>query len=229
MDVVLLHALPLDHRMWEPQLPALAGHDVHAPDLYELGSSMEEWARAVLDLLDGPFVAVGASMGGYCALQAARLAPDRVRGVVLSGSRPEADPPERRPTREEWIRRAREEGAAGLWDAMGATAYATVTEPARERARALALEQDGAGLARAVEAIRDRPDGSDVVARLNGPFVLVVGGADPLVAADAAASIVAGARNGRLVVFEGVGHLPSLERPQEFNAVLADTLEELAA
>jgi pimeloyl-ACP methyl ester carboxylesterase len=227
MNVLLLHALPLDHRMWEPQLPALRAHDVVAPDLYGLGRSMEEWARRALALVDGELVVVGASMGGYCALQAARLAPERVRGVVLAGSRPEADAPERRPVREEWIRLVREGGAPALWEAMRERVYATAAPDVQARAEAIALEQPDEGLVAAVEAIRDRPDGRDVVAALEAPFLLVVGDSDPLVPASEAADIVVAARNGRLVVFDGVGHVPSLERPQEFNAVLADFLEEV--
>jgi len=46
MKVLLLHAMPLDERMWEPQLDALAGEDVEAPNLYDLGgSSVDEWAE----------------------------------------------------------------------------------------------------------------------------------------------------------------------------------------
>ena len=68
MTVVLLHAFPLDERMWEPQLEALAGHEVHAPRLYGRGSSIDDWAAQILGEVNGPFAAVGASMGGYAAL-----------------------------------------------------------------------------------------------------------------------------------------------------------------
>jgi pimeloyl-ACP methyl ester carboxylesterase len=37
VNVVLLHAFPLDERMWEPQLEPLREYDVAAPRLY--GSS----------------------------------------------------------------------------------------------------------------------------------------------------------------------------------------------
>ena len=57
-------------------------------------------------------------MGGYCAVAAARLAPERVAGVVLAGSRPDADSPERRAKRAETIALARERGAQGIWEAM---------------------------------------------------------------------------------------------------------------
>ena len=64
---------------------------------------MEEWARAVLERFDGEAVVVGASMGGYCGLALARLAPERVQGLVLSGSRADPDSPERRAGRADTI------------------------------------------------------------------------------------------------------------------------------
>src|SRR2546430_15709425 len=84
MTILLLHALPLDERMWEPQRTAFG--DVVAPRLYGRGASMEEWARSILGEVEGELVAVGASMGGYCALELVRQAPERVRGLVLAGA-----------------------------------------------------------------------------------------------------------------------------------------------
>ena len=69
--LVLLHAFPLDERMWEP----LDRQEAIAPRLYEPVSTMDEWADAVLEQVDGSFLACGASMGGYCALAIARRAP----------------------------------------------------------------------------------------------------------------------------------------------------------
>ena len=53
---------------------------------------MDEWAASVLGEVDGDeLVLVGASMGGYCALRMAAQAPDRVRAILLAGSRADAD------------------------------------------------------------------------------------------------------------------------------------------
>ena len=68
MKVVLLHALPLDERMWEQQASALDDHDVITPRLYGRGPTMAAWADSVAAEVDGELVLVGASMGGYCAL-----------------------------------------------------------------------------------------------------------------------------------------------------------------
>jgi pimeloyl-[acyl-carrier protein] methyl ester esterase len=219
VTVVLLHALPLDERMWEPNLEALAEHEVIAPRLYDLGSSMEEWARAVLERLEGLFVVVGASMGGYCALALARLAPERVQGLVLSGSRPDADSPERRTGRADTIRQIQSEGAAGLWESMRPKLFPDDADPAVvERARLLALDQQPEGLVRAVEAIRDRGDSTEALRLLGHRAVVVLGDRDPFVAPDEVDAA-------DIRVLAGCGHLPSLQRPDEFNVILQEVLE----
>src|ERR1044071_161717 len=124
MKIAFLHALPFDGRIGEPQLEAFAEHETHAPTLYGLGSSFDDWALGVLQSVPGRFVAVGASMGGYTACALARLAPDRLEAIVLSGSRADADAPERAPLREEWIRIAQAEGGEGLWEAQAKNFFA---------------------------------------------------------------------------------------------------------
>ncbi len=225
MKVVLLHALPLDERMWAPQREALAGHELVTPNLYRLGNSVDAWADAVLADISGELVACGASMGGYCALAIARRAPDRVAGLVLAGARADADSPERRAGREETIDLIRNDGAAGLWESMRPKLFPeTAPEDAVERARRIAREQDPDGLVAAVEAIRDRPDSRDVVASLDVPVLVAVGERDPFITVEEARATADSAPDGRLHVFEGAGHLPSMERPDEFNAALAGIL-----
>ena len=221
MNVVLLHALPLDERMWEPQLDALSDFDLLALNLYGLGNSMDAWAEAVLDHVEGELVPVGASMGGYCALAVARRAPERVRAAVLIGSRADADSDERRAGRAETIELIRREGADGLWRAMRPRLFPPeAPQQVVEHARSLALEQDPDGLVAAVEAIRDRPDSTDVARALGDRLLVAVGTRDPFVGAAEARALV----GSRAVVFDGAGHLPSLERPEELNRILLDFL-----
>jgi 3-oxoadipate enol-lactonase len=221
MKIAFLHALPFDGRMWQPQLDAFAGHEVHAPTLYGLGSSFDEWALGVLQEVPGRFLAVGASMGGYTAGAIARLAPERLDGLVLAGSRADADPPERAPLRAEWIRIAQEQGGEGLWEAAARAFFAPGTpEDVVERAHRIAAEQKPEDLVRAIAAIRDRPDSTGAVT--SGLPLLVVGGdADPLIPPEIVEQLAAASPNGRAEVLEGCGHVPNLERPEEFNRMLA--------
>src|SRR5438128_2574034 len=215
MTVLLLHALPLDERMREPQLGAFG--DAVAPRLYGRGNSMAEWARGILAEVDGELVAVGASMGGYCALELVRQAPGRVLGLVLAGARVEADSPERREGRARTLGVIRAGGAEALWEDMRPKLFPPGETEAVAFARGLALEQRPDELVAAVEAIRDRRDSADVVARFDRPVLFVAGRDDPFVS-EAEAPPLVEAR-----AFD-TGHLPSLERPDEFNAVVAEFL-----
>jgi 3-oxoadipate enol-lactonase len=228
MRVLLLHALPLDDRMWEPQLGALAEYDVVAPNLYSLtGQSMDMWAMELLREVWGEVVVVGASMGGYAALALARYAPERVRALVLAGSRADADSEERKADRMETIGRVQHGGAAALWEKMEPLLTAGASEEVAQRTHGIALGQQAEDLVRALRAIRDRPDSTGVVAELDAPVLIVTGELDGLIVPDEARALAATARNGRAVVLEGVGHLPSLQQPERFNAELLGLLDEL--
>src|ERR671931_2892765 len=156
MTVLLLHALPLDERMWEPQRAAFP--DAVAPRLYGRGSSMEAWAPSILAEVEGELVAVGASMGGYCALELVRQAPERVRGLVLVGSRVEADSPERREGRAKTLELIGAGGAEALWEDMRPKLFPPGETEAVAFARGIAPEQRSDDLAAAGGAIRDRRD-----------------------------------------------------------------------
>ena len=215
MTVLLLHAFPLDERMWDPQRDALRDHEVHAPRLYGRGQTMAEWAESVAGETDGELAVVGASMGGYCALALARLFPDRMRGLLLVGARPDADSPERRAGRADTIDLIRREGADGLWASM---------EPKLFQDRSKADQQlefrDPERLVEAVEAIRDRADSTDVARSLAGRARFVVGEFDPFVSATEL--------NGFAVQeIAGAGHLVNLEQPDVFNAALRDFLADV--
>src|SRR5919197_1643285 len=184
MTVLLLHALPLDERMWEPQRAAFP--DAVAPRLYGRGSSMEAWAPSILAEVEGELVAVGASMGGYCALELVRQAPERVRGLVLVGSRVEADSPERREGRAKTLEVIAAGGAEALWEDMRQKLFPPGDTEAVAFARGLALEQRPDELAAAVEAIRDRRDSTEVVARFERPVLFVAGRTDPFVSPEEA-------------------------------------------
>jgi pimeloyl-ACP methyl ester carboxylesterase len=206
VKVLLLHGWPVSERIWVSQVSALrdAGFEAVAPHLYGRGSSIDDWAAQLLRELDGPLVVVGASMGGYCALAMARRAPERIPGMVLVGSRADADTFERRRYRQQVITDLR----AG---------------DAPERA-----EDDSnlEHLAIAQEAMRDRLDLSGVAASFGGPLLVCVGDADELVSVEEARHLADSALDGRLEVFPGAGHFVAIDQPRRFNEVLLDFVSQ---
>jgi pimeloyl-ACP methyl ester carboxylesterase len=206
VKVLFLHAWPPDERMWVPQLDALrgAGFDAAAPRLYGRGPSIDGWAAQLLGEVESSLVAVGASMGGYCALALARRAPERVVGLVLVGSRAAADGQERRRARDEIASRLRDEGVPPEHDTDVSADEFAVTQ----------------------EAMRDREDLTSVVSSFGGPLLVCVGDADEIVSVDEARALADASLRGSLEIFERAGHLLSIEQPERFNAVLLDFLEQ---
>src|SRR3954454_18251750 len=93
--VIFSHGFLMDHEMFAPQVDALAGEfrcitwDERGFGETEAGAPFTYWdsAEDLLGLLDhlGVQSAVvgGMSQGGFVALRAALLAPERVRALVL--------------------------------------------------------------------------------------------------------------------------------------------------
>ena len=206
MKVLLLHGWPVSERVWVSQVSALrgAGFEPVAPHLYGRGASIDDWAAQLLREIDGPLVTVGASMGGYCALAMARRAPERIPGMVLVGSRADADTFERRRFRQQMITDLR----AGDWP-----------DRAEDDSN---LEH----LAVAQEAMRDRLDLSGVAASFGGPLLVCVGEHDELVTVAEAQQLAESALDGRLEVFPGAGHFAALDQPERFNQVLLEFVSQ---
>jgi len=206
VKVLLLHGWPVSERVWVSQVSALreAGFDPVVPHLYGRGPSIDDWAAHLLRGTDGPLVVVGASMGGYCALALARRAPERILGMVLVGTRADADTFERRRYRQQVITELRSGVPPHLAD-----------EDAN-------LEH----LAVAQEAMRDRLDLSGVVAAFGGPLLVCVGDGDELVSVEEAEQLAASALDGKLEVFPGAGHFVAVDEADRFNAVLLEFLAQ---
>jgi len=208
--VVLVHAFPLDDRMWMPQTEALDDEDVYVPYLYGLGgNSVDGWAEHVLERTEGELLVVGASLGGYVALAMARISPDRVGALLLAGARAAADTPDRKALREEMLRVVRKEGIEG-WN--------------REFSPPGPEDRTTEELVQGIEALRDRRDATEVVTEFEGPLVVVVGDQDEILPVDEARQIADSAPDGGLEVVEGAGHLVSVDAPERFNEILLELL-----
>ena len=77
------------------------------------------------------------------------------------------------------------------------------------------------GIARALLGMAERPDSTAVLREATFPVLIVVGEEDtltPPAEAEAMFKVIPGSE---MATLSGVGHLPSLEDPQAFNAVVS--------
>ncbi|MHB1193473.1 MAG: alpha/beta fold hydrolase [Longimicrobiales bacterium] len=236
--VVLLHAFPLNAAMWARQVEALAPRRVLAPHFPGFGGrppgkpTLDAFARAALSDMDAAgiesAVVVGLSMGGYTAFRLHALAPERVAGMVLADTRAGADDEAGRAKRADQAARARREGVGWLAEAMVPALLGETTRRERpgvvEQVRGLVAQADAEGVARALEAMRDRPDSLPRLGEIRVPVLVLVGEEDTLTPPSESRKIAEGVPDGSLVVLPAAGHLANLEAPQSFNAALTGWL-----
>ena len=241
--VVLLHAFPLDSRMFEPQAEALAGlRRLITPDYPGFGRSprvpaqpdMRYYAEGVRGLLDrlglDRAVLGGVSMGGYVVFECMRLFPERVSGLILANTRPEPDSEEIRENRREMARRVAEEGVGVLIELQLRRLLAPETlesnEKVVEKVRAMILENNPSGVVAALGAMRERPNATPLLGKIEVPTLVIGGAEDGLSSPEVTGAMAEKIPHSRHVTLPRAGHLANLEAPEGFNAALTKFLEE---
>jgi 3-oxoadipate enol-lactonase len=250
LPVVLVHAGVADRRMWEPLWEPLSSRrDVVRVDLRGFGDSTARPAdllsprRDLLDLLTelgvGRAHVVGASYGAGVAVEVALDDPDRVASLLLVAPGGSLIPAMTDQLRSFAIAEDAALEAGDLDAAVEANLATWVDGPGQDPARVDAAVRALVGemQRRAFELVVDWDDVEEdepeppALERLGELAVptLVLSGALDLDAIDhAAQQVLAGVSGARQVVWPGVAHLPSLERPADFLALLDDWLAEVS-
>ncbi|MFJ3210681.1 alpha/beta fold hydrolase [Streptomyces flaveolus] len=244
LPVLLIHGHPFDRTLWAPQVTALteAGHRVVTPDLRGYGRSgvtpgkvlLADFADDLAALLDHlgieRAVVGGVSMGGQITMEFQLRHPRRLRALVLSDTSAPAETAEGRLFRNRLADRLLAEGMDGYAHEVIGKMLADYNVTAMPDVAAHVLEMmcatDPRGAAAALRGRAERPDYRDVLAGVEAPVLIVVGADDvytPVAEAEAIRRLVPHAT---LAVIEKAGHLPGVEQPDRFNAVLLDFLAE---
>lgn len=226
LELLFLHALPLDGTMWDGQRDLLPGA-THAPTLYGLGDTVEEWAKGALASVSGDrVIVVGCSVGGSCALEIAALAPDRIAALVLIGTKVVHRPdPELHASA---IDTLSNEGMEGAWTKLWAPLFSHYSDPAVVgRAREIAFRQSLEDVARGVTAFHGRASRDEVLTEFPRPVIVMTGAEDIAPGPRTSAAQAASAEDGRFHLVPDCGHYVPLERPESLNAVLRGLISEL--
>lgn len=255
--VVLLHGYPFDRSMWRDQAAVLRanGFRVIAPDLPGLGANvaptsvgeaselnhrlksvplttMPEMAREVARLMDelniDQAIICGLSMGGYVAFEFAHLFPQRVRGLVLAGTRAPADNEQERKGREQQVEKMLAEGMTGLAQATLPKLLARRTLAEKpdvvKCVREMILKSDPKGAAAAQRGMAVRRDYTGDLSAIEVPTLIVVGREDPIRPVTDAEFMHEQIRGSRLEIIEDAAHMTNMEQPEVFNRALGDFL-----
>jgi len=186
---------------------------------------------SVLDIEKAVFF--GLSMGGYVALEFYRNYPDAVRSLVLADTRGSADTHEARLRRLKSAEKVKTAGSKAIADDMVPLLLGRTTLESRplivERVRLMIEANSPQGIAGAQRAMAARRDSTYILAGVDFLVLIIVGSEDTLTPIEEAESLRNGIPGARLCVIEGAGHLSNLERPEAFNAALAQFIEPFKA
>jgi len=233
--VVLLHAFPFTSAMWAPQVEVLRDRwhvmAPNLPDVPDIDGIADAVAGTIKALGSGPVVLGGLSMGGYVTLAVLRRHRELVRAVVLADTRAGADTPEVKERRANQQMQAAAEGPAPIVEgALGSLPSAHTREHKPEvmdQLRAIAGNVTGGWIIDALEAMKNRPDPTELLAEVDLPALVIVGEDDGVSPVEVAEDMVRRLPNARLAVIPKAGHLSNLEDPDAFNAELRSFLESL--
>ena len=233
MTTIWIHGFPLSSRIFDRQR-TIAATEHFTPDLPGFGSaqppggdlSIDDYARDVLAQADargiGRATFAGLSMGGYICFAIARLAPERMSGLILIDTRETPDTPEAKQGRYDSIEKVKEKGVSVVVNAMlpkmlTAAAPATAIDEVRQIMNSSSPE----GVTTALRAMAERPDSTDVMGRIHVPTLVVVGDADSITPPEDAQRMAKAIPGAKLVTIRGGAHLSNFEQPRQFNEAVA--------
>jgi 3-oxoadipate enol-lactonase len=232
--VVFANSLGTDLRLWDALLPHLPTgfryirYDKRGHGLSDLGgpvtaSDLADDAAALIQHLGGPVTFVGLSIGGLIAQTLAARHPALVKAVVISNSAAKLG------TAEAWQARidaVRAGGLASIADAVMERWFAPAfrNSPAVTPWRNMMIRTPEAGYIAACGALATA-DQTEATRALRLPALVIAGAEDGSTSPDlvrATASLIPGAA---FHIIPGTGHLPCVENPTAYAAILSPFLK----
>lgn len=238
--IVFINSLGTDARIWDLVLPKMTDdytvitYDKRGHGLSDLGEPpyrIEDHAADLAGLIDHlgytKVIICGLSVGGLIAQALYATRPDLVRALILSNTAHKIG------TADLWnerIAKVEAEGLGAMMDGIMArwfTATYRVPENAAYRGYCnMLLRQPVAGYAGTCAAIRDA-DFTEVAKNIAVPTLCIAGAEDGSTPPDLVRSLSDLVPGSRYHVIENAAHIPCVEAPAAFAAVLRDFLAQL--
>lgn len=232
--LLLIPGLLCSPRLFAPQVAALSdAADVVVPDWrrapLSIWDSWETAARWIVDRMPpGKFALAGLSLGGMLAVEIMQIAADRVTRLALLDTGMRSQNETERAIRRARIRLAREghfELVLGLQMSRFIPAYHLPDKVLVDEVMTMCGEIGVEIYRRQEELAAIRADRRPDLPRIKCPTIVVCGRDDtatPLFLSEEMAAAIEGSE---LIVIEACGHLISMEKPEETNAILRRWLQ----
>lgn len=233
--LVLVHGFMGGSDQWALQASLAEGRELIAVDLPGFGknahlppiNAIKDFAEWVLaEVAPKKFDLLGHSMGGMIVQEMTRLAPDRVRRLVLYGTGAVGALPGRFESVETSIQRARSEGARQTARRIAATWFlGREFAPDYPACAAIAERAGLEAIVAGLEAMRGW-SGLDHLVHVAAPALVLWGDRDRSYEWSQIETLWRTIPDVSLAVVPSCAHAVHLERPRYFNALIAGFLDE---
>lgn len=235
--LLLVPGLLCSPRLYGPQIAVLKDvADVVVPDWREAPLSIfDTWdktARWVLDRMPaGRFALAGLSLGGMIAVEIMQIAAERVSRLALLDTGMRSQNATEQAVRRARIRLANEghfELVLGLQVSRFLPAYRLPDKRLVDDVIAMCTETGVEIYKRQEELAAVRVDRRPDLPKIKCPTIVVCGRDDVATPLALSEEIAAAIKDSELIVIEQCGHLITMEKPEETNAILRKWLSQLS-
>ena len=241
--LVFIHGHPFNRSMWDRQVSHFQDrYRLILPDLRGYGQTevttprvmLDEMALDLIHLLDALHIEkaifCSLSMGGQILLDLYRLFPQRVQALVIADSDAQGETPE---SRQQRLAKAEDILQKGMRRHTDETIHQYIAPASLHNPEVytplyrMMSDTQPEGAAAAHRGRADRRDHTSILASITAPTLIIVGSEDYFTPLPVARIMSDGIPGAQLAVIDGAGHLPNMEKPASFNAVLEEFLKEL--
>jgi pimeloyl-ACP methyl ester carboxylesterase len=228
--------------MWTNQIEILkSAYRVVAFDLRGQGRSGVVDGQFTLEFLVDDLIALldhlkiektvlcGLSMGGYVSLRGVERNTERVSGLVLCDTKPEADSNETKLARGASIRAIKRNGVGAYAETFlkGALSPTSLKDRSLVEAAAKIIRQNHAlGLCGTLLALAGRTDTTSFLPKIKVPTLILVGEQDTITPPAHSQRMHSLVQNSELHIIPQAGHMSNMENPTTFNTHLLNFLQK---
>lgn len=242
--IIFLHGFPFNKNMWREQLESLddditgiaidirghgnstKGHGFFSIDVFakDLGVFMKklEIEQAVL---------CGISMGGYVALRAYQLFPERVSGLILADTHSRSDDDAGKQKRLDAIQAVLRHGRRPY--AIGFVSNVFSSKTIEEQPETVELIKSSirrnsvSSICATLLALAARTDTSSVLPKITVPTLLIRGDQDKITPSEPMREMANAISGAEFIEMDNCGHLPNLDAPDLFNKHMHKLLQRV--
>lgn len=238
--LVFLHGFCETHEIWKDFItPISVHHRVITPDLPGFGKSemggdpftIDQVADLVTDWLKEnkihKSIVIGHSLGGYVTLSLMARHPKLFTGFGLFHSNAFADSEEKKESRNKVMEFVRKNGVQPYIDTFVPGLFFDKALPAVGRVHAIASQTKLQTLLGYLQAMRDRPDRSQILLKSEIPKFLIAGVQDTLIPIQSSREMTKMAKNCVSYELENVAHMGFFEAKTECQLIITRFTEQV--